>query len=359
MIGVAIDGRRLQDRPLTGVGRSLAGMLPHIAAGAEVTVLTDRRRPDPETAGCPVARLAGLGPLPETAWLQASAAVWMRQRRGLVFHGTFNALPLASTARSVVSIYDLSWEHHPEDLGRAKRLAFATQARWAARHADVIITASEFTARSISETYRIHPDRVSVIPIAVPAVFSPARRAEAGPLLDRLGVRRPYVVAVGGARRRGLPVAVQAWREATGHLGSDRPQLVVVGREPPPGPDGPDVVHAGPLGDQDWARVLAGAEVFVYPTRFEGFGMPALEAAAAGTPVVCASVASLPEVLGDAAEWVEAPTTAALAPALGALLGDAERRHQLRQEGLRRAAAFPGWEEIAARTVRVYERAAA
>lgn len=359
MIGVAIDGRRLQDRPLTGVGRAVAGMLPHIADRVEVTVLIDRRRPEPPAMGCSVAPLAGIGPLPETAWLQASAAAWMRRRRGLVFHGTFNALPLASTARSVVSIYDLSWEHHPEDLGRGKRLAFAAQARWAARHADVIITPSEFTARSIAETYRVHPDRLSVIPIAVPAVFSPDRRDEAGPLLERLGVRRPYVVAVGGARRRGLPVAVQAWQEATSDLRADRPQLVVVGREAPPGPARPGVVRTGPLDDPDWARVLAGADVFLYPTRFEGFGMPALEAAASGTPVVCAPVSSLPEVLADAAEWAAAPTAAAMAPLLRQLLGDAGRRRRLSDTGLRRAAAFPSWDAIAASTVRAYERAAA
>ncbi len=359
MIRVAIDGRRLQDRPLTGVGRALAGMLPHLATRAEVTVLTDRRRPAPPAPGCSVVPLAGLGPLPETAWLQGSAGAWMRGRSDLVFHGTFNALPLVSAARSVVSIYDLSWEHHPEDLGRGKRALFAAQARWAARHADVVVTVSQYTARALADTYGVHPDRLCVVPIAVPAGFSPARRDEAGPVLARLGVHGPYVVAVGGARRRGLAVAVQAWRDATAGLGRDRPQLVVVGREAPPDGAGPGVVHAGALDDLDWARVLAGAEVFVYPTRFEGFGMPALEAAASGTPVVCAPVASLPEVLGPAAEWASAPTAGAMAAVLGPLMGDPGRRRQLAQAGLERAAAVPGWEAIASDTVGAYERAAA
>lgn len=357
MLRVAIDGRRLQDAPLTGVGRALAGLLPYLAAEVDLTVLLDGRRPTPPSAEAGAVRLgAGMGPLPETAWLQARVPLWLAHDRSTVFHGTFNAVPIASRHPSVVTIHDLSWEDHAEDYGAAKRRAFAVQARWAARHADVIVTVSEFTRAAIMDRYGVAGDRLMVAPNPVDTVFGPHRRIEAEPLLDRLGVRPPFVVALGGARRRALPVAVEAWRQATAAMGTVRPQLVVVGAEQPPPEAG--LVTAGRLGDEDWARLLAAAEAFCYPTRFEGFGLPALEAVASGTPVVCAPVASLPEVLGEAAEWAASPAAPDIAAALSRLLVDPDRREQLRAASLERAAAAPGWEEVAATVVTAYERAA-
>jgi glycosyltransferase involved in cell wall biosynthesis len=160
-------------------------------------------------------------------------------------------------------------------------------------------------------------------------------------------------VALGGANRRGLEVAVGAWRavRATG-LAID---LVVVGGgalAPEPG------LHVlGRCDDATWTAVLAAARALVYPTRYEGFGLPALEAATSGTPVVAARVASLPEVLGDAAAWAEAPTVEAIAARLGDLLRDHAAADHLRQAGLARAAAAPTWDDVAAAHAAVYEAA--
>lgn len=359
MIRVAVDGRRLQDAPLTGVGRSLACLLPYLAAGADLTVLTDRRRPPGAAAGWParVTPLAGFGAAPETVWLQAGVAAWLHSNPGVVFHGTFNAVPFATRRPCVVTIHDLSWAHHPEDLPAGKRAVFAASARWAARHAAVVLTVSEYTRRAIAETYRVAADRLMVAPNAVSPVFGPERAPAAAPLLARHGVTRPFVVAIGGARRRALPVAVEAWQLATRGMGRAAPPLVVVGPEAPP--PAPGLVHLGQLADDDWAAVLAAADALCYPTRFEGFGLPALEAAASGTPVVCAPVASLPEVLGDAAEWATTPAAGDMAEALGRVLRDESRRADLRRKGVERAAAAPGWEEVAATVLEAYRRAAA
>ena len=123
-------------------------------------------------------------------------------------------------------------------------------------------------------------------------------------------------------------------------------------------PDEPGVCAPGHLTDVDLAAVIAGAEAFVYPTRYEGFGLPALEAAASGVPVVCARVASLPEVLGEAAAWAEAPESGPIADRLVALLSDPAEHDALRQASLRRAAAAPSWAANAAATLEAYERAA-
>jgi glycosyltransferase involved in cell wall biosynthesis len=351
-LAVAVDARRLQDQPLGGVGRWVANILPLLAADADLTLLTDARRP-PVGGGWSERALRVPGSLPETAWLQVSAARWLRGFGG-VFHGTFNMLPALCRLPSVVSIYDLAPRQHREDQSLGRQAVWRPQMRLAAHQAKRIVTISDFSRDSIVRLYRIDPDKVVIARPAVDPAFGPDRAEEAGAVLERLGVGRPYVVAVGGARRRGLEVAVGAWRQARA-AGAEE-DLVVVGAEAPPAE--PGLHHAGPLDDAGWAALLAGAEALCYPTRYEGYGMPALEAAASGTPVVAARLGALPEVLGDAAAWVDAPTVDAVAAALTALLGDPDRRERLRAAGLARAAAAPGWDVAAATVLDAYRHAA-
>jgi alpha-1,3-rhamnosyl/mannosyltransferase len=255
----------------------------------------------------------------------------------------------------MVTIHDLSWEHHAEDFSPSRRTSFALQARWSARHAKVVVTVSDFIRRSILETYGLAPDKVVVAPNGVDPIFSSATAGQARPMLEALGVKRRYVVAVGGARRRGLPVAVEAWRRASQRMPGERFDLVVVGSEAPARREG--VVHAGRVDDGTWAAILAGATAFCYPTRYEGFGMPALESAAAGVPVICAPVASLPEVLGDAAEWCASPSPADIADGLVRVLGDETRRQELSKAGRVRVAAAPTWDDAATVLADAYRRA--
>jgi glycosyltransferase involved in cell wall biosynthesis len=339
-VRVVVDGRRLQDRPLTGAGRWLANLVPLLAAQTDLVLLTDARRTPSDLASTQVP-LAVLAHLPEVVWLQWSAARWLWSGEGL-FHGTFNAVPFVCRRPSVVTIFDLSFEHHPEDFSAAKRRLFSLQARWAAQHAGMVVTISEHARRGIVETYGIDPARVVIAPPSVDPVFTTAGASEderTVRLLRDRGVRHRYVVALGGARRRGLEVAVTAWQELR-RSGHDI-DLVVVGPDDP-GPFA-GLVHLGPLDDRTWAAVLGGARALCYPTRFEGYGMPALEAAACGVPVVCGRIGPLPEVLGDAAEWCEPTVPPSVAAALGRVVGDPVRHDQLATAGLARAATAPTW----------------
>jgi alpha-1,3-rhamnosyl/mannosyltransferase len=159
---------------------------------------------------------------------------------------------------------------------------------------------------------------------------------------------------MGGAPRRGLPVAIEAWRRVRTEGG---PTLVVLGQPDLPAEEG--VMALGHLDDEAWATLLAGAQALCYPTRYEGFGLPALEAAASGTPVVCARVASLPEVLGDAGCWASAPSAAAIADVLHRVLTDAEWHRDRRAAGLRRAEAATTFRQTAAVLLEAYQQAAA
>lgn len=349
---VAVDGRRLQDRPLIGAGRWAANLVPLLAQRTELVVLTDARRPPAPVATRQVP-LRVPPRLPETAWLECSAARWWRSHPA-VFHGTFNAVPRAGRGPSVVTIHDLSFESHPEDLPPAKRRLFAAQARSAARRAAAVVTVSEHARRAIVATYGLDPADVLVAPNAIDPVFVTAE-PDPGWLRGRGMTAERYVVALGGARRRGLEVAIGAWRRLR-HRGHDV-ALVVAG--PDTIPAEPGLVGLGRVADERWASVLCGAAALCYPTRFEGFGLPALEAAACGVPVVCGRAGPLPEVLGDAAEWCDERDATSVADALDRVLSDGGRHQQLVVAGRARARAAPTWADAAEVVLDAYSRAGA
>ncbi len=347
---VAIDARRMQDDPLTGGGRWMRYLVPHLREQFDLVLLTDARRPSPPVEGVEEVRLRVPGRLPEPFWLHGPAARWLQEFDG-VFHATYNALPFRYRGPSVLTLHDLSWEHCPEDFPAAKRMSFLVQARWSVRHAGAVLTISEFSRAAIVSTYGVPAARVLVAPPAVDPAFGPGRAADVAPVLARLGVAGLYVVALGGSPRRGLDVAIAAWQG----LGPGRPSLVVVGAERPA--PLPGLIHAGRLSDPEWSALLAGAVALCYPTRYEGYGMPALEAAASGVPVVCARIGPLPEVLGDAAEWCASPSVDDVAAGLARVVQDGDRREALAALGLARAAAAPTWAQSAVEIAKAYRMA--
>jgi glycosyltransferase involved in cell wall biosynthesis len=327
---VAVDARWSQPRPLGGVGRGLAHQLPWLDGHCDLTLLTDPRM-GPTGLGAREVPLRSPGG-PAAVWLQVSAPRWLARERPDVFHCPWYGLPFRQPVPSVVTIHDLTFEHRPEWFSRSHRLTYRTQARHAARTARVVLTVSEHVRHDIMATYDVDGSRVVVAANAVDPVFHPR------------GAKGGYLLAIGGAERRRLDLAVEAWRSWGRHL-----PLHVLGTEVV---DEPGVTTLGRLDDEGWAVELARADALVYPTEDEGFGLPALEAIASGTPVVAARVGSLPEVLGDCAVWADSLTATDLARALGRV-GGADR-----ERGLARAQAWPTWADSAAVLLQAYERAA-
>jgi len=348
-----MDARALQVRPLAGVGRYLDNLLPSLAAHADIELFTKASDPPPlRTAGASVRPLR----VPLTGmtlpWVQYAIPRALRGFDG-IFHGTFNALPYRQSVPMVVNIHDLAYEHHPQYFPnhKANMYAFRYQARHAARTAKVVLTISEFIRDEIVATYGVDPARVMVATCSVADGFGRLDGDVVQARLASFGVSGQYVLAFGGAPRRRLDVSLAAWRRVRA-AGRDV-GLVVIG-EPELAPE-PGLVVAGSCPDEDYQALLAGAAAFVYPTEYEGYGLPALEALSAGTPLVCAPVASLPEVAGDAAEWCEEITGEAFADALAGLLDDPRRSAELRTAGQARVAAAPTWADSADVVLRAYD----
>lgn len=343
-LSVAVDARSVQKRPWGGVGRGMAHVLRQLTGRLDLHLLTAAELPTADLPGTTEHAFPTPWPGHESLWLQRRVPPFLRSFDG-VFHCPWYALPLQQPVPMVATIHDLTFEHFPSWFRFGQGAAYRYQARLAARTAKVVVTVSQFVADDLMATYRLDPDRLTVIRWGIDPLFSPDNASSES--IDR----RPYVVAVGGAARRGADIAVAAWRSV-----SDQVDLVVLGGDG--GRPEPGVTYVQP-DDTEWAQLLAGAFALVYPTRYEGFGMPPLEAMASGTPVLCARVGSLPEVLGDAAGWVDDLDATAFAIALADLLKDHDRHDELRERGLAHAANQPTWPEVAAAYASVYATAAA
>ena len=244
-----------------------------------------------------------------------------------------HALPLGLRGPSVVTIHDLHFEHDPTVMGLLDRLTFKTVVPRAVRKADHVLAVSERTKRDLIALYGVSPAKVTVTPHGVDPAFAPGD-----------GSHDSYLLFVGAVQARKDPLAALAAAEAVGL------PLVVVGPEKEPElarelrARGADV--RGWVEKDELAGLYRRAAALVLPSRFEGFGVPALEAMASGTPVVLSDDPALREVAGDAGVYGE-PTDA-----VRHAIADRER---YARAGLERAALFT-WEQTARLTVDVYRR---
>ena len=290
-----------------------------------------------------------------------------RRPRPDILHVQYTAPPLAPCP-VVVTIHDLSFEHLPQTFKRRSWMQLRLTVRRTARRAAHVIAPSEFTRRDLIETYKLDPARVTAIPLAAAEHF---RRVEDALEIERVrrlyGIRSEYVLAVGSIQpRKNIARLVRAYSGLRRERGrSNLPQLVLVGKQAwlygetlrAVEEEGVrDCVRmTGYVSEGDLPALYTGALCFAYPSYFEGFGLPPLEAMRCGTPVLVGDRTSLPEVVGDAALTADPFDTASLARALARLIDDAALRAELRARGLKRASAFD-WRDTARMTLQVYRR---
>ena len=286
-----------------------------------------------------------------------------------VLHVQFTAPPLAPCPL-VVSIHDLTFEHLPETFKRRSRMQLRLTVRRSARKAARILALSESARQDIIETYNIAPERVTTIPLAAPTHFGPVtNEGELQRVRHTYGIAGDYILSVGSIQpRKNLVRLVGAYsRLRAERPGVKLPTLVLVGKKAWLYGETLRAIEQSGVGDQilltdyvsekDLPALYSGALCFVYPSYFEGFGLPPLEAMKCGASVIVGNQTSLPEVVGDAGLLVNPFDEAEIAAALAQLIDNPDLREQLRVKGLQRAEKF-SWHDTARRTLEVYEQVA-
>ncbi len=282
-----------------------------------------------------------------------------------VVHAPGPTVPPAGGAGLVVTVHDLAPLRFPDRYPRATRMALRRGMKAAAREADRIICPSESTAAEVEELLGVHRERLRVVPHGVVLPVDDDVAAEQ--FLQRRGISEPYVLWVGTQEeRKNVSAVLDAFA-----LLARRDRRVTLVLHGPAGWLGEEVgagirrrrleprvqASEGSLTRDELAALYSRAAVFVFPSLYEGFGLPVLEAMASGTPVVASNRSAIPESAGDAGVLVDPTDPGALASAMAELLGDPERREQLIGRGRERAATFT-WEATARRTWAVYEELA-
>lgn len=283
-----------------------------------------------------------------------------------VLHVQFTAPPFCPCP-VVVSIHDLSFEHLPQTFNRRSRTQLRLTVRHSARRAARILSLSEHTRHDIIQTYGISPQRVSAIPIAAPDHFGPITDTrELQRVRHTYGIDGDYILSVGSIQpRKNLARLVRAYAVLRGDSLADKlPQLVLVGKcawlydETLRALDETNVKDAvvltGYVPQSDLPALYSGALCFVYPSYFEGFGLPPLEAMKCGAAVIVGNRTSLPEVVGDAALTVDPFDVDAIANSIRKLINDSALRQELSVKGQERANGF-NWQETARKTLAVYK----
>lgn len=347
-----------------GVGWHTHHLLQALLALKEEVEYLGYLRPGSLRAG----RLEGWPADDRMRWVETPR--WLMPWRGSwdgldLYHGPNFKMHTRGRSGGIVTIHDLWLARHPEYshklLGQA---GSSRRARATALRARKVVTVSEFSAREMEELYDIPREHVVVIPNGVSEDFYPGQDEQEVADLRRRWAIPPagFILFVGGADpRKNHRVFLQAVAQSRSQLG-ERVIVLVGDGEHPEGSyrataQGlglePHIRYAGRLGRADLRRLYAGADAFVFPSRYEGFGMPVLEAMACGAPTITSSVSSLPEVAGDAALLVDPDDVEALGRAMVTLVSDPDLRERLRRRGYERARLFT-WQRAALRTSALY-----
>jgi glycosyltransferase involved in cell wall biosynthesis len=352
-----------------GIGTYVRELVPALAAAdpdLQVTLFHARsdRSPERWMVRFPRVRLAqGIRTLyPSWALLGRPALPSPIDRADLVHAPSPSAVPPVSTSqRLVVTVHDLAFRLHPAMYPAPWRSLYRLGLRRAIRRADALLAPSRHTADDLVRAGAAS-ERVHVTPLAASLPSSGGEDVPA-----RLGVGRPYLLFVGTLEaRKNVVRLIRAYRRAIDTAALPH-SLVLAGplgwraeavhREVAvPGPG--RVVLTGRIDPGALDALYRSADAFCYPSLYEGFGLPVLEAMARGVPVVCSNASSLPEVAGDAAVLVDPMSVGEMADAIARVLGDDRERERLGAAGRARAEGF-SWERTARKTLEVYRKLAA
>ncbi|HOW98388.1 MAG TPA: glycosyltransferase family 1 protein [Kiritimatiellia bacterium] len=300
------------------------------------------------------------GMLVQQAWkrLDWPPFDWFAGRADVYHFPNFIVPPLAR-GKAVVTIHDLAFQRFPETTERRNLDYLTAQIGKTVQRADAIIAVSNFVAHEIHERLGVPESRIFAIPSGMSSAWAAPCADSVAATQRELGLDRPYLLTVGTLEpRKNIGFLVEVFERMkfdgdlviAGAMGwKYEPILDRIRRST----RAPRIRHLRYVTEKHLAALYAGAELFVFPSLYEGFGFTPLEAMACGVPVVAATTGSLPEVLGEAAELVAGYDAGEWTARADRLLTDTARRAELKERGFRQARRF-SWDETARRTWQVY-----
>jgi glycosyltransferase involved in cell wall biosynthesis len=361
------------DYRAAGIHRYIVGLLAALADQGEcaLTVFTAEPR-----AGEVLPAAAAVRSTPPVTrhrwarilWEQCVLPFAARRSRADVVHGAAYAVPALCTVPTVATVHDLSFFRLPATFPARQGAYLRAATRTAVRRAAALIAVSEFTRGELVALLGADPARIYVAPNGLDPACRPLSPDAIAEYRRRAGLPERFILTVGTLQpRKNLGTLLTAYAELARRRREDPPVLVVAGA-PGWGDDDPRA-RVAELGIGAWVRftgfvpaadlpaLYSAATVFALPSRYEGFGLPALEAMACGTPIVVSAAGSLPEVSADAGLAVAPDDVSAWADALAAVLADPTRAATMRERGLARSQAFT-WARAARATAAVYRAVA-
>ena len=302
----------------------------------------------------------------ENPFLRLGVQLPMRVRADKpdLLHVQYTA-PLFCPVPVVVSIHDVSYLEYPEFFTRSRRLQLQFTVERTVRQAAKILTLSEFSRQGIARSYGLDPDRIAVVPAACSDIFKPVSRPKAKSFVDgRFQIGEPYILCVGDLQPRKNPLGlIRAFEELVGNCPELPHHLVMVGKDTwyaprvhlaaENSPFGNRIHFTGYVDDAELLQLYNACDIFVFPSFYEGFGIPILEAMACGRAVACANTSAMPEVAGSAAVLFDPHSTEQMMRSMRDLLRNAELRSRKERLGQQNASRF-SWKGTAKQTLDVY-----
>lgn len=352
-----LDARTAIDH-FPGIGRYVVNLAQELARLEPDLVLIHNPAAPARRLSLPALPRIACTASPFSIQQQWQVPALLRQAHATLYHSAYYLMPYWPGIPTVLTYYDLIPRLYPEYFTPVQRLIWNVTNRLALATARAVVAISECARADVISHFHVPASRVKVTPLAAGDHFrpQPPERIQAARAKYKLPER--YVIYLASNKpHKNLPRLIQAWAQISNNI------LVIAGHWDERYPQarqiveklglGDRVIFAGPVSDADLPALYSGAALFAFPSLYEGFGLPVLEAMACGAPVVCSSTSSLPEVAGDAALTFDPTDVEAIAAALQQALADADLRAGLRQRGLEQAARFT-WARTAALTHEVY-----